>query len=189
MQKSKNLLFLDIDGVINHQEFFERRSTGLTTNKEDYKQVIESMCEPYERSKFMYQCQQIDPESLKLVDGFCQENDVQVVISSTWRSNGLPDLKSLFHRVFDFKSDIIGCTGYDPSRLRGLEIREYLRKHLTELGYSYDQASVFNRYVIFDDDSDMLLEQQQNFFNIDQFVGITPKTTYKASRFLKSFNS
>ena len=39
-------------------------------------------------------------------------------------------------------------------------------------------------YVIFDDDSDMLLWQQKHFFKTDNYSGLTPTTCYKAKRYL-----
>ena len=41
-----------------------------------------------------------------------------------------------------------------------------------------------NNYVILDDDSDMLYWQRNNYINVDQYVGLTPKQVYKATRFL-----
>ena len=48
---------------------------------------------------------------------------------------------------------------------RGCEIAEYI-----ETTYGYD-AEV--KYVILDDDSDMLLHQQKNFIWIDGYAGLT----------------
>lgn len=38
----------------------------------------------------------------------------------------------------------------------------------------------FSDYVIFDDDSDMLLWQKDNFIKIDDYCGLTPSAIYKA---------
>jgi hypothetical protein len=42
-----------------------------------------------------------------------------------------------------------------------------------------------NRYIILDDDSDMLLWQQEHFFKTDGYVGLTPGVCYRAKRFLE----
>jgi len=41
----------------------------------------------------------------------------------------------------------------------------------------------FYKYAIIDDDSDMLLNQEQNFFQTDNYSGLTPNTCYKIKRF------
>ena len=41
----------------------------------------------------------------------------------------------------------------------------------------------FYRFAIIDDDSDMLLNQQFNFFQTDNYSGLTPNICYRIKRF------
>ena len=45
----------------------------------------------------------------------------------------------------------------------------------------------FYNYVIIDDDSDMLLNQQEHFFNTDYYSGLTHNTCYRIKRFFNKF--
>lgn len=61
---------------------------------------------------------------------------------------------------------------------RGNEIHKWLGDNSDIIGEES------NNYIILDDDSDMLYWQRNNFVNVDQYVGLTPKQVYKATRFL-----
>ena len=48
----------------------------------------------------------------------------------------------------------------------------------------------FNNYVIFDDDSDMLYWQRNNFIHIDGYFGLSPNHCYRAKNILnKKFDN
>ena len=76
---------------------------------------------------------------------------------------------------------IIGKTehlGYE----RGIEISKWLRDNVKPETYGCNYCD-FHRYAIIDDDSDMLLNQRFNFFQTDNYSGLTPNTCYKIKSF------
>jgi hypothetical protein len=125
----------------------------------------------------------LSTKRIEIVNNICKDNNLKVVISSTWRiGKTLEWLQEILNsRGATFK--IIGKTGYSNSRIRGVEIYEWLKENinLENYGcYSYN----FNNFVILDDDSDILLNQKDNFFQVDNYTGITPTHEYKIKRFL-----
>ena len=153
----KNIIFLDIDGVLNHELFFK------SWDKKG---------------------EQLDREKIQLLNDLCVKANCDVVISSTWRMSGLEDCTS---KLVEYGADfnIIGATPILRQRgmVRGCEIALWLKDNITKEKYGcmyYD----FYKYVILDDDSDMLLDQQQHFFHVDAYAGLTPNICYKINRFL-----
>ena len=137
-------LFLDIDGVLNHDEWFE---------SEHYKKHQEN----WKKSMF-------DPECVARVNKILEVTRAELVVSSSWRS--MSDLEEIFEGVgLPFKfwrtsyADQI-YTDLDPIRdlynddiryWRGSEIKHFLEQHSA------------SNYVILDDDADMLDEQLDHF--------------------------
>lgn len=89
----------------------------------------------------------------------CVEVDIKIVISSTWRLN---HSKQFFEAIFgniihdDWKTKSVRM-----DRRRGLEIDEWLSRH-----------SEVTRYLILDDDSDMLENQIPSFIQTDSVNGM-----------------
>lgn len=166
----KNLIFLDIDGVLNYQDFYKNRKK-VKTRESDLEYFKSHVC----------------PNRLGLINDLCKKIDAQVIISSTWRKHRtIAELQEMMDYV-GATFQVIGKTpniGY----ARGVEIKEWLHDNInleTAKCYSHE----FNRYVIIDDDSDMLLNQAQNFFHVDGLYGLTPNTCYKIQLFFKQFKT
>ena len=147
------IIFLDIDGVLNHQLWFKSQKD---------KKVIDTDLE-YNRSM-------IDETRVDLLNDLIKETKAKVVISSSWRKN---HTKEELQTMLEDK-------GYVYSVPRGNEIKAWLETNKGILNNKMSNVP----YVIFDDDSDMLLWQRENFFWVDPYCGLTPNTIYKAKRFL-----
>lgn len=158
------IIFLDIDGVLNHHAFYERR------HKEREQGI-----------KVEYPYSEIDPLSVKNLNTLISETDAKVVISSTWRHSGLDYCKDVleFH---GFKGDIIDITPCLRSEhcVRGNEILKWIKDNEHLVGKHYK----FTEYVILDDDSDMLYWQRNNFLLIDGHVGLTMGGVFQAKKIL-----
>ena len=117
----------------------------------------------------------LDPRAIQWLNEFLG-NDGLVVISSTWRiGKTIDELQTILNNA-GFTGKIIGSTPLLNTD-RGVEIKRWLKDN--------DLYDYFERYVIFDDDSDMLLEQREHYFNVDNYFGVSPNTFYKAKRFLE----
>lgn len=126
------VIFLDIDGVLNSQQFFIKLNqiysgTGVYPAPED----------------------KLDPELILRLNRLVMESGAKIVVSSSWRigyHRNLAGLRELF-RKRGIVGDVLGITVID-GRIRGLQIREWLEtwQRVTEPVESF---------VILDDDSDM----------------------------------
>ncbi len=121
------VIFLDIDGVLNSDEYFEK-TANLNI------QGIES---------------EIDVEKIKLLKKAIDETGAKVVLSSTWRyMRKVKDLKELLSH---YGIVIIDSTPFLGDE-RGLEIKQWLTTHARvvedfvilddEIFHSYDQDLV-----------------------------------------------
>lgn len=108
------ILFLDIDGVVNHQEFYKRRE-----NDETLKSLPYPLCE-------------FDPLVVDRINYILDETNSKLVISSSWRFN--EHLQNIFDNV-GFKHKIYDITPYGMGKCRGHEIKEWLNKHTDVTNY------------------------------------------------------
>ncbi len=130
-------LFLDIDGVLNHEEWYRERVYALKRKEwwMDY----------------------FDPECVRRLNNILQETGARLVISSSWRMDR--ELKRYFGAVgiptdFDISPSL---TKEDESGVliwanRGEEVAEFLKDHPCD------------NYVILDDDMDFTEDQLKNHF-------------------------
>lgn len=94
--------------------------------------------------------------------GVVEQTACKLVLSSTWRfdEGSVGFLKQM-------KLDIYSCTG-NAQNFRGFEIEEWLSNNLE-----------VERYVIVDDDSDMLERQLPYFVQTDPEHGLTETVAYR----------
>lgn len=173
-----NIIFLDIDGVLNCQLHYE--SMQFRDYKEA-KKVLRKSVKAQKIERLDFYKSQICLERVKWLNGLCKETDAKIVVSSTWRmGKTVEELQEIFNYcggTFEVISKT-GHTGYE----RGTEISKWLQENITEENYGCMYFD-FYRYAIIDDDSDMLLNQQMHFFQTDGYSGLTPNTCYKIKRF------
>lgn len=158
-----NIIFLDIDGVLNCEAGYKEKLCNYVTwgdeDKGEYHQTFY-------------------PPSKALINDLIKETDSKIVISSTWRSSGLEWL----NKVWEYEKmdgEIVGVTPHlyfknNYSAPRGCEIKEYLREvGFREINWSkeeqikYMEESGIKNYIIIDDDSDMLYGQRNNFVHVE----------------------
>lgn len=155
--KSNNelkVIFLDIDGVLNSERFYTEKSQPERRhwaqqhgfNKDEQSALAN-----------------IDPLAIELLNDIIDKTDAEIVVSSTWRSDPNLSYKLSF---MGLKKPIYGITPYDKSRHRGTEIKEWI-------DYYKDDENVNLKYVIIDDDTDMLEKQKPFFFKTDSMEGLT----------------
>ena len=161
MSDWKKIVFLDIDGVLNNDDFYTR-TRGRAGN--------------------------FDPENVKCLNQL-QEIGAEVVISSSWGYDNGRTEETL--RGVGVVLPIIGYTEhfYTDWFCRGNEIEKWLCTNFcsgSKFGSKYYQKDY--EYVIFDDDADMLLGQRNNFIQTDRYKGLTQADIDKAIKILKSEN-
>jgi len=119
-----------------------------------------------------------------------EETGAKIVISSSWRLNGLEEMQQMWQErnlpgeVIDITPNLTYGVGLKTSTPRGKEIKKWL-----------DENKVAN-YVIIDDDTDFLKEQMKNFVQtsenedhpdcIDIGYGLTRKCAEKAIQILNN---
>lgn len=136
----------------------------------------------------------VDPTSAGLVRRLLQETGAKIVVSSTWRKGSdcrnMDKLLALMglgtdslYRQPTLDSDgledwLVEQTAWrtDPchDNPRGARIKAWLETHGKHVA----------RYVIFDDDGDMLDEQRDHFVHVDGMVGLTFRDYQKARQIL-----
>lgn len=153
--ETQRLVFVDVDGVLNCQLFYERRYKG------EYPINLE-----------------VCPDRMSWLNQLIENIEAKVVISSSWRSD--PDcVKKL--REYGATFDIIGLTPHlGQDCVRGNEIYKWISDNEETVRCC---VSDYKNYVIIDDDSDMLYQQRNNLFLTDFYSGLTPNTCYKIKRF------
>lgn len=160
------IIFLDIDGVLNHERFYKER-----------------FAKRYEEGAIAYPYSEIDPESVQNLNQLIKDSDAKVVLSSTWRHSGLEYCLDVL-KFHGFEGEIIDVTPDLRSNdcLRGNEILKWMKDNKNLIGDYYN----FTEYVILDDDSDMLYWQRNNFLLIDRFVGLTMGDVFRANKILNN---
>lgn len=145
------LIFLDVDGVLNHFACFAK----LTASGQSSIEALDDEC--------IHRLQ-------KLVDA----TKATIVLSSSWRFS--PDhVETLAYRLSLFGLRIHSQTTL-KGRHRGTQIEQWLEENNRQNA----------RFVILDDDSDMLPEQMPFFVKTSMETGLTDEHVAKALEILKN---
>lgn len=160
------LIFLDIDGVLNN---------FAMSYSDEYYKLINNISTIRGR---------LSSTNIKNLNYITDKTGAKIVISSSWRVlSDLDEMRDILANA-GVTGEIIGVTpelGSDT--LRGNEIHRYIKDN-----YSVGDYQQKLRYVILDDDSDILYWQRNNFFLCDFFCGLSPGVAYKAVRFLNDID-
>lgn len=138
MNKS-SLLFLDIDGVLNSDNFLKE---GLKKNlKHSYGDVGDGWENAWDS------VWEIDDRAVELLNKIIVKTDCKIVLSSSWRFNWTLNnfIKMLRCHNFKFDKDVlIGMTPLVDLSYRGAEIQKWI-----------DENKFEGRFAIVDDNDDM----------------------------------
>lgn len=161
------VIFLDFDGVLNHEAFYKQRLNDPNFSADNYPIT------------------EFDPNCIEILNYICATTDAKVVISSSWRhGRTVEQLRDLLYSVgFIYPMRIISKTPTltDDDCVRGNEIEKWMKLNRELIGKYFTE---YDEYVILDDDNDMLYTQKDNFLHVDRFVGITFGTAEKAVKIL-----
>jgi hypothetical protein len=186
------IIFLDIDGVLNSENWYRRRFKEINT---------EDILGKYPFYEF-------DPLSIAELNRIIEQTEAKVVVSSTWRiGKSVEDLQKMLD-VVGFKGKIIDTTPHffakgtdnDANRIgytipRGCEIDWWLKEKgkFQRINWSYErqleylEKSLVKNYVILDDDSDMLYGQREHFVKTNIYgSGLVKQTADKAIQILNT---
>lgn len=166
------LLFLDIDGVLNSRKTFsEKKLKASEAIENDESLSMDARIRAHYLSM-------LDPELIENLNVFLDKTACHVVLSSAWRiMHGVSGMNELL-KTQGFRHIVTASTPCidEGWSVRGNEIQAWLNENR-----KYD----FKRYVIFDDDSDMLLQQKDHFFQTSFKEGLTSEICQEAWEFLR----
>lgn len=172
------VLFLDIDGVLNSQNWFgfmkycedngtvEKILNYVDTNDDDVK----------------YKLHMLDDRAIANLNRIIEATGCKVVLSSSWRSSRESDniFTQYVLKLKGYKYDFYGVTPRlwhkEFGTQRGEEIQMWMDKEL--------EKNEIESYVILDDDRDMLPEQMDNFILVNNQYGLSDIDVFKAIEIL-----
>ena len=177
------VIFLDIDGVLNSNDWYVYREDNVDTYSIDAQ----------------YPFYEFDPRAIERLNRIIESTGAKIVVSSTWRhGETVESMQILFDRL-SLKGEIVGLTPglsckkpyEDKSRYtipRGCEIEWWLDNEgkFQRINWSreeqqkYIDKAIVKNYVIFDDDSDMLFGQREHFIHTSFMFGLTDEHAEKA---------
>ena len=159
----RKIIFLDIDGVLNTQEWHSRMTKGTPEDEFGYA---------------------FDPVAVVNLARIIDETGAVIVISSSWKFYGVTELREMWKMrklpgaILDITPNTISDEMLMNANLdeiefgvcRGNEIKEWLSKHKGEV----------SNYVIIDDFDDLLPEQMSHAVITNTLIGITESDAEKA---------
>ena len=184
------ILFLDIDGVLNSEQY-----ANWCYTDEGKRYITEENGDLF-----------IDKNAVKLINDLCENYNIRLVISSSWREISLDSTKYAFNNYKDLKcliKYIVGITPkyHDENLIRGDEIYDFLKYCENTNVKNYEQfydkeyfrlkddnLYIDIDYCIVDDDDDILTCQKDNFIKIDNYLGITQDDIVKIKQILNIDN-
>ena len=172
------VLFLDIDGVLNSENWFAYR---IYCVKNNIVNILMNFIDTDDRN-IKHKLTMLDDRAIANLNRIVEETGCKVVLSSSWRSSieseniftqNLLKLKGFKYEFYDVTPRLWFS---DFSIRRGEEIKFWLDKE--------SEKHDIESFVILDDDSDMLPEQMNNFIHVDGQVGLTDRDVLTAIEIL-----
>ena len=172
------VLFLDIDGVLNSENWFAYRIYCVKNNMVN---ILMNFVDTDDRN-IKHKLTMLDDRAIANLNRIVEETGCKVVLSSSWRSSieseniftqNLLKLKGFKYEFYDVTPRL---WFNDFSIRRGEEIKFWLDKE--------SEKHEIESFVILDDDSDMLPEQMNNFIHVDGQVGLTDRDVLTAIEIL-----
>ena len=172
------VLFLDIDGVLNSENWFAYRIYCVKNNMVN---ILMNFVDTDDRN-IKHKLTMLDDRAIANLNRIVEETGCKVVLSSSWRSS--IESENIFTqnllKLKGFKYDFYDVTPRlwfeDFSTRRGEEIKFWLDKE--------SEKHKIESFVILDDDSDILPEQMNNFIHVDGQVGLTDRDVLTAIEIL-----
>jgi hypothetical protein len=161
------VIFLDVDGVLNSQQFFKQNNDPV----------------PATSNSMKFGVGQLDTKALTLLDILIDATGAKIVVSSSWRHIWpFHEIAEMFGDVgFKNQHAIIDQTGNSKSGFRGEEVKNWLSLDRERQEVGGEQTTA---YVIIDDDSDFDTSQHEFFVQTDSDVGLTQEDIVKAAGIL-----
>lgn len=153
-----NIVFLDMDGVVNSDEFLEKWFESHTRDEKSYKEFSSLYCIHDGHNGYVV------PELVERFKDICEKTDSMIVWSSSWRENyllkeigvddflfDLDEIRSLWKAKGLPVERFIGCTPcFNLSRYsyvpRGCEIQSWI--------YDHENQYEIEKVAILDDNDD-----------------------------------
>jgi len=159
------VLFLDIDGVLNPENGLKKLSKNWTDlSVFGGKDPGKTFC----------------PESVEALRKIINATGAKIVISSTWRSEGLEGMKKLWKEK-GLPGEVIDITPYHKDRVRGVEVDNWLHSKGCYYPKSYWSAPAWTEsrdnceiegFCIVDDDWDFFIPQEPHYVNVEAYYGL-----------------
>ena len=178
--KDQKILFLDINGVLNSEEYFQQndaiRFAEYQSCVKDSRSFRESYCWPFG---------DLSESLIKKLNIIIESTDCSIVLSSSWRTLcTLPNLRGwLAQKGFNYPHKLIDFTTTSGSGTRGKEIRKWLNEHQEVMSYA----------ILDDNSSDITgkragdFEHPDNFVETDFAVGLQDAQVSKVIEILNRF--
>lgn len=169
------IIFLDIDGVLNSVETYEKvkelHKKGLTLN--------------YGPRGTIYNLH--DKKMVDHLNRIIKETGAYIVLSSCWRYglNSQGEIKALLNKILGIKGRILGKTTENPIfKTREQEIQEWLDEKLSYWIYLL-QVTGGLKFIILDDDREFG-HLQDHLIRTDKLKGLTAEDSNRAIGLLNS---
>jgi len=174
-KKYDKIIFLDIDGVLNSENWYKKRYV-----MPEFKEYLDNK---KHMSDIQHDAWEFDPDAVARLNKIIKETGAKIVVSSVWRN--MPNIKDILKDV-GIIGEVVGITPtiwdlkHGKSNIeikshvpRGIEIQEWIYANYKE--YS-DREDL--KYVMIDDDCDIY--PSCYFVNTSWRTGLTDELAQKA---------